>query len=79
MQAYIEDCRNPTPSKAQEQKDALNKPLKARNPDLYYGNLHMECYYFSQQCEDHLEIAGAKSHKRIPFVAFFLKDKIFFY
>ena len=27
-------------------KDALDRPLKPRNHDLYYGHLHMECYYF---------------------------------
>lgn len=50
-------------------------PLKARNPDLYYGNLHIECYYSCQQCEE-IELAGAKGHKRVPFAATFLKDRI---
>ncbi len=29
-------------------KDNIDRPLKPRNLDLYYGNLHMECYYFYQ-------------------------------
>ncbi len=31
-----------------EATDDTNRPLKPRNPDLYYGNLHIECYYFCQ-------------------------------
>ncbi len=59
-----------------EGRDDTNRPLKPRNPDLYYGNLHMEYYYFCQQCEDHFEVAGSLGHKRIPFAARFLKDHI---
>ncbi len=32
-----------------EAKDNANRLLKSRNPNLYYRNLHMECYYFCQQ------------------------------
>ena len=46
--------------------------LKARNPDLYYGSLHMECYYFCRQCEDYFDTTGATGHKRVPFAASFL-------
>ncbi len=79
MQAYMEDRRQPAPAPAppaESREDVSDKPLKARNPDLYYGNSHMECYYFCQQCEDHFETAGAKGHKRVPFAATFLKDRI---
>ena len=78
MQAYMEDRRHlaPAPAPVESREDALDRPLKARNPDLYYGNSHMECYYFCQQCEDHFETAGAKGHKRVPFAATFLKDRI---
>ena len=48
MQTYIEDRRNPVLALAflsiKPQENALNRFLKARNPDLYYGNLYMECY-----------------------------------
>ncbi len=36
----------------------------------------MECYYICQQCEDHFEVAGFLGHKRVPFAAGFLKDRI---
>ncbi len=79
MQAYMEDRRNPVPPEAREPREnASDRPLKARNPDLYYGNLHMECYYFCQQCEDHFKTVGAKGHKRVSFAASFLKDRILF-
>ncbi len=29
-----------------EARNKTDRPLKPRNPDLNYGNLHMECYYF---------------------------------
>ena len=52
------------------------KPLKARSPDVYRGKSHMECYNFCQQCEDHFATARAKGPNRIPFAAFFLRDRI---
>lgn len=48
------------------------RPLKARFPDLYYGNSHLDCYRFCQQCEDHFETAGANGPNRILFAASFL-------
>ncbi len=83
MQAYMEDRRNsaPTPAPAllaEPPENVWDKPLKARNPDLYYSNSHMECYHICQQCEDHLETGGAKAHKLITFAASFLKDHILY-
>ena len=49
-----------------------DRALKARNPDLYYGSLHMKCYYFCQHYEDHFDMAKAMSHKRVPFADSFL-------
>ncbi len=57
-------------------RDNTDRPLKSWNPDLYYGNSHMECDYFCQQCEDHFEVAGLLGHKHVPFAAGFLKDRI---
>ena len=54
------------------------KPLKAKSPDVYCGNSHMECYNFCLQCENHFAIAGAKSPNRIFFATFFLYDRINF-
>ena len=43
----IQDQASMTPNvKAKE--DALDRLLKSRNPNLYYGNLYMEYYYFCQ-------------------------------
>ena len=46
--------------------------FKARFPDLYYSNLHMDCYQFYQQCKDYFKTVGAKGSNRIPFAASFL-------
>ncbi len=57
-------------------KDNIHRPLKSRNPDLYYGHLHMECYYFCQPFEDYFEVVGSYDHKHILFTLGFLKDRI---
>ena len=44
--------------------------------DLYYGNLHMECYWFCQQCKDFFETTEAKRPNRILFAALFLRDLV---
>ncbi len=77
MRTCIEKVRDQAPAApATEVRDDTDRPLKPRNPNLYYGNLHIECYYFCQQCKDHFEIAGSLGHKRVPFVVGFLKDRI---
>ncbi len=52
MRTCIERVRDQAPAApaapAAETKDKTDRLLKPRNPDLYYGNLHMECYYFCQ-------------------------------
>ena len=53
--------------------------LKARNPNLYYKSLYIECYYFCWQYKDHFDTAGATGHKCIPFAALFLWDRINFH
>ena len=75
----MEDCWNSAPPKAREQEDALDRLFKTKNPDLYYENSHIECYYFCQQCKDYFETARAKGYKRVFFATSFLKDRIFFY
>ncbi len=78
MQTFMEKTQAPAAPAAPdiEARDDTDKLLKPRNPDLYYNNLHMECYYFCQQYEDYFEVAGLLGHKRIPFAAGFLKDHI---
>ncbi len=84
MQAYLEDCRDPAlaPAPAHLPADAReetsDRPLKAKNPDLYYGNSQMESDYFCQQCEEPFDTDWAKGHKRVSFAAFFLKDRILY-
>ena len=34
------------PAVLEVREKALDRPLKARNPNLYYGNLYIEWYYF---------------------------------
>lgn len=81
MKIFIEMTKNqmPLPIFAAAGEKALDKSLKARNPNLYYRNLHIECYYFCQQYENHFKIAGPKRYMCVFFVAIFLKDRIFFH
>ena len=73
MKAYLENQnQNQAPPPAPIQVELREQPLKARFPDLYYGNSHLDCYRFCQQCEDHFDTAGASEPNRIPFPALFL-------
>ncbi len=82
MKVNLEDRRNhapapaPAPPPADAWEETSERPLKARNPDLYYGNSQMEYWYFCQQFEDHFVTVGAKSNKRVPFAASVLNDRI---
>ena len=73
MKAYLEAQ---VPGRTEVDPEPREQPLKARFPDLYYGNSHMDCYRFCQQCEDHFETAGAKGPNRIPFAASFLRGSV---
>ncbi len=59
-----------------EARNNIDRLLKSQNPNLYYSNLHIEYYYFCQQCENYFEIAGLLSHKHVPFATRFLKNRI---
>ena len=48
-----------------EARDNSNRLFKPWNPNLYYNNLHMDCYYFCQQYKDHFKKAKAQKYKRI--------------
>ena len=69
MKAYLEAQ---VPGRTELDSEPCKQLLKAQFPDLYYGNSHMDCYRFCQQCEDHFETAGAKGPNRILFAALFL-------
>ncbi len=59
-----------------EARDETNRPLKLWNPDLYYGNLYIEYYYFCQQYKDYFKVAELLGHKCVSFAAKFLKNRI---
>ena len=49
MKAYLENQnqnQNQAPLPAPIQAELREQPLKARFPDLYYGNSHLDCYRF---------------------------------
>ena len=48
------------------------QPLKAWFPNLYYGNSHLDCYCFCQQCEDHFKTARDNGPNWVLFAALFL-------
>ena len=73
MKAYLEAQ---VPGRTEVDSEPRKQPLKARFPDLYYGNSHMDCYRFYQQCKDYFETAGAKRPNRIPFAALFLRGLV---
>ena len=69
-------------SKSKDQKPKAKvprkRPLKAKVPDVYFGKLHMDCYHFYQQYEDHFEIDNATRSNCTLFAALFLCGKINF-
>ena len=75
MKAYLENQNQALPP-APIQAEFQEQPLKARFPNLYYGNSHLDCYRFCQQCEDHFETAGANGPNRISFAASFLRGVV---
>ena len=54
MKAYLESNQGPRPP-----PEECERPLKAKVPEVYYGKLHIDCYYFCQQCKNHFETTGA--------------------
>ena len=55
-----------------------DRAVKAQNSDLYYRSSYMKCYYICRQCKDNFDTAGATGHKRVPFAALFVRDRINF-
>ena len=60
MKTYLE-ARTPTQIAAKIDAEPCERPLKPWGPDLYYGDLHINCYRFCQQCEDHFDTARVKA------------------
>ena len=75
MKAYLQ-AQMPAQIAPETDSEPCKQLLKARFPDLYYGNLHMDCYQFCQQCKDHFETFGAKRSNRIAFAALFLRELV---
>ena len=73
MKAYLE---TQVPGRIEVDPEPCKQPLKAWFPDLFYGNLHIDCYRFCQQCEDYFKTAEAKGPNRIPFAASFLHGSV---
>ena len=74
METYIKKIQNQ--ASFGKAKNKFDKLLKFRNPNFYYGHLHIKYYYFCQQYKDHFEFARSQGHKCVPFAAGFLKDCI---
>ena len=74
MKAYLK-AQTPALTAVKMDAELYERPFKARLPYLYHGDLHIECYRFYQQCEDHFDTAKAKKSNRIPFTASFLRKK----
>lgn len=75
MKTYAATVKLSEQNQTTENQDTgpRERPLKARFPDLYFGNSHMDCYRFCQQCEDHFETAKATGSNRVSFSALFLR------
>lgn len=74
MQTFI--IRVQAPIALAKVKDDANKTLKHRNLDLYYYNLHIECYYPGQQYKVYFEVTNSLGPKHVPFVGGLRKDHI---
>ena len=75
MKAYLE-AQVPARIAPEIDKEPRKQLFKAWFPNLYYDNLHMDCYQFCQQCKDYFETAGAKRPNRILFAALFLRGSV---
>ena len=76
MKAYLE-AQTPAQIAAEMDAKPRERLLKAWLSDFYYRDLHIECYLFCQQYENHFDTARAKGSNQIPFAASFLRKKVF--
>ena len=75
MKAYLE-AQMPVKIAPKIDPEPPKQLLKAQFIDVYYGNLHMDCYWFFQQCKDYFKTVGNKKPNRIPFAALFLRGLV---
>ena len=59
-----------------DQLESPERPLKARTPETYSGNSHIDCFHFCQQCENYFETSGAIGINRTPFATTFFHSSI---
>ena len=59
-------------------KDGSGDNLKAKTLDIYHKRFYIKYYNFCQQYENHFATCGAIGPNQIPFVAFFLQDRVNF-
>ena len=71
IRTYLESNQRPRQPLAEHERS-----FKAKISDVYYKKLHMDCYYFCQQCKNYFKIAEATRAKQTFFVAFFLCGSI---
>ena len=72
MKAYLE-AQVPAQIAFEIDPESWKQSFKARFPDLYYSNLHIDYYQFCEQCKDHFEISGVKKPNKILYSALFLR------
>ena len=72
IKAYLE-TQVPAHIAPEINPESCKKPLKARFSDFYYGNWHMDCYQFCQQCKNHFETVNARRPNKISFAALFFR------
>ena len=73
IKAYLEAQVS---SRTKVDPEPRKQPLKAQFPDLYYGNSHMDCYRFCQQCDNHFKTARAKGPNKTLFATLFLRGSV---
>ena len=74
MRAFLENQnQNQAPLPILIQVKLWKQPLKARFSNFYYGNFHLDCYRFCQQCENHIDTVGVNGHNYIHIAALFLR------
>ena len=56
--------------------DLRKRSLKTRFLDLFKRKLHMDCYHFLRQCENHFNTAKAIGKNCTPFAALFFCKSI---
>lgn len=78
MRTYIERVEDKAllVSNTKVREKALDRSLKRWNLNLYYGHLHIEYYYFHQQCKNYFEFARSLGYKRIIFATDFSRARI---